>query len=150
MVQGGTSLVLPGGAWWCQVVPVGAMSGDPRCLKMIQNGPKMVPDGVRWYKVGSGGARWFQVVPGGAMSGDPRCLRMIKNGPRWYEVGSGGTKWFQVVPGGTRWCKVVQCQVILNVSEGSKMVQKWCKVVPFCIILRHLGSPDIAPPGTTW
>ena len=51
MVPGGTRWcqVAPGGARWYQVVPVGAMSGDPRCLKMIQNGPKMVPDGVMWY-----------------------------------------------------------------------------------------------------
>ena len=68
MVLGGPRWcqVVPGVARRCQVVLGGAMPGDPRCLKMIQNGPKMVPDGVRWYKVGSGGARWFQVLPDGA------------------------------------------------------------------------------------
>ena len=49
-----------GGTKWCQVVPGGAMPGDPRCLKIT----KMVPDGDRWYQVGSGGIRWCQVVLG--------------------------------------------------------------------------------------
>ena len=56
MVSGGSDATR-----WCQVVQGSAMPGDPRCLKMNQNGPKMIPDGVRWYKVGSGGsgvAKW--------------------------------------------------------------------------------------------